>query len=89
MNCTEVFLPKTKRTAEDDKWLKALGSHIRILIETNGFQSPYDFWVSTIGDQISRTTLNYILNGAVDVKATTLRKIAKALKVPIKDVMSF
>ena len=82
-------MKKTKKTPEDQRWLKELGVHIADLIKKQGFQSPYDFWVNAVGDQISRTTLNYILNGEVDVRVTTLRKIARALKVKQQDILGF
>lgn len=85
----EAILKGKNRSNDEERWLKALGNHIRQLIETKGYKSPYEFWVNNIGDQISRTTLNYILTGAVDVKATTLRKIARALGVNPKDILAF
>ncbi|MBU6374370.1 MAG: helix-turn-helix domain-containing protein [Bdellovibrionales bacterium] len=78
----------SKRTADEERWLKALGANIAKLIKEKGYKTPYDFWLKA-GDQLSRTTLSYILKGKVDVKATNLRKIAKALKVSPKDLLSF
>lgn len=55
-----------------------MGAGLEKLIKEEGFLSPYDFWLqSDVG--ISRGTLNYVLRGEVDVKATTLKKIANAL----------
>lgn len=82
-------MKKSNASAADDKWLEALGGHIQTLISKKGYKSPYEFWVQEIGDEVSRSTLNYILNGKVDVKITTLRKIAGALGVSVKDMLNF
>ena len=76
------------RTKNEINWLSSLGSHIEKLIEKEGYSSPYEFWINAdIG--ISRTTLNYILRGKVDVKVCTLRKIALALNVRPNDLLNF
>ena len=80
---------KNTRSKKNDKWLKALGTHLFKLIEKKGYKSPYDFWVQKAGDDISRSALNYILNGEVDVKATTLKKLANALDVEVKEIFNF
>jgi len=80
---------KSSRTKKEDKWLKALGKHIDELIKKQGYQSPYDFWIQKAGDDISRATLNYIINGEVDTKATTLKKIAQLLGLTPKDLFNF
>lgn len=66
---------------EDREWLVRLGKQIEDLIRKRGYKSPYDFWINQAGDDISRSTLNYILKGRVDPKATTLRVLAKLLAV--------
>ena len=80
---------KNTRSKKNDKWLKALGTHFLKLIEKKGYKSPYDFWVQKAGDDISRSALNYILNGEVDAKATTLKKLANALDVDAKEIFNF
>lgn len=81
---------KSKRSPDDEKWLKSLGSHISQLIKKKGYDSAYDFWVQTLGDaSLSRSNLDYILKGQVDVQATTLKKIADGLEVPIQNLLKF
>lgn len=70
---------KSKRTNDDEKWLKSLGKRISALIKKKGYSSPYDFWIHTVGDSMSRSNLDYILKGQVDVRVTSLKKIAEAL----------
>ncbi len=82
-------MKKGNRSKEDEKWLRTLGEHLQKMIRERGYKSPYEFWVQVAGDDISRATLNYILNGRVDVKATTLRKIASLLEIEPKEVFNF
>jgi len=89
MHCTEDELRKIKRSKEDERWLEAIGAHIQKLILEKGYKSPYDFWVQQVGDEVSRAALNYVLKGRVDVKATTLRKLALALGVEPKEIFNF
>lgn len=80
----------SKRTPDDEKWLKSLGKHIAKLIEKKGYASPYDFWIQEMGDaSLSRSNLNYILKGQVDVQASTLKKIADGLGVPVHQLLKF
>ena len=78
---------RTGKSKQDELWLKAVGQRIGELIKKKGFASPYDFWVQKIGDEISRATLNYIISGQSDPKATTLRVIARALGVEVSDLL--
>lgn len=80
---------KTKRSKAEDVWLASLGIQISKLIKKKGHNSPYEFWINDIGDEISRANLNYVLNGRVDMKATTLKKIADALGVEYSDLFDF
>lgn len=81
-------MKKSKRSPDDEKWLKSLGKHISQLIEKKGYQSPYDFWVNALGDvSLSRSNLDYILKGQVDVQATTLKKLAEALDIPVQNIL--
>ena len=79
---------KKRKNRADTEWLVALGGNIEKQISKK-YKSPYEFWVQAVGDDISRTTLNYILKGAVDVRATSLRKIAKALGVSVETFFDF
>ena len=74
---------------EDGEWLKKLGDRVEQLIRKRGFESPYDFWIKQAGDDLSRATLNYIVAGKSDPKATTLRALAKLLEVPVSKLMDF
>lgn len=69
--------------------IKALGEHINKIIIQKGFKSPYDFWIQALGEDVSRASLNYILKGSVDVKATTLKKIADALEIDAQEILNF
>lgn len=74
------------RSKEDSKWLKALGQHLEKVIKKKGYSSPYEFWINS-DIEISRATLNYVLKGEMDVKATTLKKIAAALELDVEDLL--
>jgi len=74
-------LKRTGKNKGDKTYLKRLGLRISLEIEAQGFSSPYDFWIKRAEGKISRTTLNYILNGKIDAKITTLKAIAKLLKL--------
>jgi hypothetical protein len=82
-------MKKIVQTDENDRWLQALGQHVEGLILEKGYKSAYEFWIQEIGDEISRATLNNIINGKFDVKATSLRKIAIALKINPKEILNF
>lgn len=83
-------MKKSKRAPDDEKWLKSLGKHISKLIKKRGYESAYDFWVQALGDaSLSRSNLDYILKGQVDVQATTLKKIADGLEVPVHQLLKF
>jgi hypothetical protein len=76
-----------KRT--DDKWLKALGDHIAEVIQERGYKSVYDFWVQKAGDDIARASLNYLIAGKGDPKASTLRTLARLLGVKPSKLLDF
>lgn len=82
-------MKKTNRSKDDEKWLKALGNHLSYLIKEKGYKSPYEFWIESAGDSISRANLDYLLKGEVDTKATTLKKIADALDIEYKELLDF
>ena len=77
------------KSRADEAFLKALGKNIERLIEKQGFSSPYDFWIKEAGDEVSRSALNYILTGRTDPKASTLRALARLLKVRPRDILDF
>lgn len=83
-------MKKSKRTPDDEKWLRSLGKHISKLIEKKGYESAYDFWAQALGDtSLSRSNLDYILKGQVDVQATTLKKIADGLEISAHQLLKF
>jgi hypothetical protein len=85
----EHLLLRVKETKAERDWLKALGKHIRKLIEEGGYESPYDFWIQCAGDHLSRATLNYILVGKTAPKATTLRLLAMLLRIKPARMLDF
>ena len=70
-------------------WQKRLGRHIQGLITKKGYDSPYDFWLQKVGDEMSRTTLNYVLTGRYDPKASTLKKLADGLGVTLSELVDY
>ena len=77
------------RTKADEKWLNALGSHLEKLIKQEGYKSVYDFWIHKAGDDISRATLNFIVAGKSNPKATTLKTLAHLLEVKPSEILDF
>ncbi|MFA5582608.1 MAG: helix-turn-helix transcriptional regulator [Bacteriovoracaceae bacterium] len=77
---------KKANKKNNDNWSEWFGNRIRSLIEKKGYKSPYDFWIQECGDDISRATLDNILNGRYDPKISTIRKIARALNISLKTI---
>ena len=77
------------KSSKDEKWLKAFGAHISQLIEKKGYSSPYDFWIKKGDEMISRATLNYIIQGKSDPKLSTLRILARMLRVNVRELFDF
>lgn len=82
-------MARRKLSTNDTLWLNALGDHLRQKILQRGYKSPYEFWIQSLGDEVSRASLNYILNGRVDVRATTLKRIADALEMCHSELFDF
>lgn len=82
-------MPKNQPKKTANAWQQQLGEHIEKLILSKGYISIYDFWIQAIGDDISRSTLGYIIKAKVDVRASTLKKIADALEIEPKDLFDF
>jgi hypothetical protein len=79
-----------KKTKEaHQRYLRALGANLHRIIISKGYVSPYDFWIQKAGDEMSRASLNYIIAGARDPRASTLRTLAKLLKVHPKTLLEF
>ncbi len=80
---------RVSHSSKDEVWLAKLGRHIEGLILAGGYSSVYDFWVQKAGDDVSRATLNYIIAGKTDPKASTLRMIARLLGVKPSCLLDF
>jgi len=86
---SEVILRRQGKSRQHDKWLKSLGQRIEGLIHKKGYKSVYDFWIQKGEDKFTRSTLNYIVAGKTDPKATSLHAIAKQLGVSTKELFDF
>ena len=82
-------MKRISKTVNDDKWLKDFGENLQKIMKARGFNSPYDFWVQEVGEYISRSSLHYILIGKSDPKITTLKLLAKHLRIPITKMFDF
>lgn len=80
---------KTGLSEADKRWLKHLGEHLDKLIKEKGYSSPYQFWIEKAGDTLPRATINSILKGSNDARASTLRKLAKLLGVKPSKILDF
>jgi transcriptional regulator with XRE-family HTH domain len=85
----EFGVRRISHSSKDAVWLANLGKHIEALIREKGYDSVYDFWIQKAGDDVSRATLNYIVAGKTDPKATTLRLIARLLGVKPSRIFDF
>lgn len=82
-------MKKMVRSKDETQWLTKLGGRLDMLIKEKGYSSPYQFWLEAGDTTISRSTLNYILNGRVDVKISTLRKFSVLLDIELHDLLNF
>lgn len=82
-------MEKVARSKKDETWLKTLGKRVEDLIKEKGYKSPYDFWINEVDGEFSRSSLNYLISGRIDPKATTLRDVANLLGVKIEDLFDF
>lgn len=81
---------KRRGSSKSDKtYLKAFGANLETAIRAKGYVSLYDFWIRKVGDEIGRSTLGKIIGGQSDPSLTTVRMLAKMLKVPMKDLLDF
>ena len=79
-----------KLTAEQKRWQKKFGDRLRELILARGYQSIYDFWINSgISDHVSRSYLNYLVNGERDPKLYLTRILAKTLGTKISMIVDF
>lgn len=75
-------MKRSGKTEADKVWLRKLGRHIDKLIRDRGYNSAYDFWLNSgASDKFSRASINNILVGRYDVKASSLRDMAIVLGI--------
>lgn len=79
----------TGKNKTESKWLAGLGKRLHQLILDAGYSSPYEFWIEKAGDDISKSGLNFIINGQSNPKATTLKTLADHLGVKPSDILDF
>lgn len=70
----------------DEKFFISLGRRISLLILEKGYQSPYAFWLEHGDEGLSRSNLNYLLNGKTDPKMSTLRRVAEGLEMDLSEL---
>ena len=80
-------MERKRRGKADNKYFAALGQRIARLITAKGYNSPYSFWLEHGDEGLSRSNLNYILNGKSDPKLSTLRRIAEGLDVDLSELL--
>ena len=72
---------------QQDKLKIKLGKKIGSLIFASGYKSPYEFWLEHGGDGLSRSNLNYIINGKGDPKISTLKVISDGLNIELSELL--
>lgn len=80
-------MARQRRGTLDDKYVKALGKRVSELIEKKGYKSPYSFWLENGDEGLSRSNLNYLINGKSDPKLSTLRRVAEGLEIELTDLL--
>ncbi len=73
------------------EWLEEFGEHLRSLIKDKGYNSPHDFWINSeirIYD-LEKRTIYQVIKGEKDLKCSTIRKFAAALKVRESVLLDF
>jgi transcriptional regulator with XRE-family HTH domain len=78
---------RKRRGKSDEKIFSELGKRVAALIKEKGYKSPYVFWLEHGDEGLSRSNLNYILNGKSDPKLSTLRRIAEGLEIDISELL--
>lgn len=71
------------------QYQRAFGKHLALTIERRGYSSLYDFWIRKAGDHLSRASINFLVLGKKDPKLSTIRILARLLKVAPKDLLDF
>lgn len=80
-------MERKRRGKTDDKYFVALGKRVSKLIEEKGYKSPYSFWLENGDDGLSRSNLNYLLNGRSDPRLSTLRRVAEGLEIELAELL--
>ena len=79
-------MERKRKGNSDNKFFAALGKKVASLITEKGYKSPYAFWLEHGEEGLSRSNLNYVLNGKSDPKVSTLRRIAEGLDVDMSEL---
>ena len=80
------LVERQRRGKADERYFVALGKRVESLILKKGYRSPYAFWLEHGDEGLSRSNLNYLINGKSDPKLSTLRRIAEGLEIEIADL---
>jgi transcriptional regulator with XRE-family HTH domain len=82
-----LILKRQRRGETDNKFFMALGKRINTLIVAKGYKSAYAFWLENGEEGLSRSNLNYLLNGRCDPKLSTLIRVAEGLEVELSEIL--
>jgi Predicted transcription factor, homolog of eukaryotic MBF1 len=78
-------VPKVRSTGpKEDAFLRELGARIRKIRKAKGLSIPK---VYVLNPKLSMSTLSKIENGKIDPQIGTLRKIATALGVKLREIV--
>jgi hypothetical protein len=80
-------MKKVPSCSKEEEFKRALGKNIKSLILQNGYNSAYDFWIQNPELDMSRVTLNSLINGQTDARLSSLRKIALVLNLKLNDIL--
>lgn len=83
----EELVERKRRGKTDERYFSALGKRVELLISKKGYKSPYAFWLEHGEDGLSRSNLNYLINGKSDPKISTLRRIAEGLEIELSELL--
>ena len=79
----------TKKLSKNDKvFYEKLGQRVRKVILTEMKYSSLDAFALEYHDLITKPTLYQLCDGKRDMKVSTLRALAKALRMSLEDLIS-
>lgn len=79
--------PSVNRNHLPKKVLTQIGNNIQHQVTSLGYSSIDDFWQTKAKDEISKSTLNAIIDGERDPHISTLQKIAELLETDIAKIL--